>query len=344
MNSVTQEIAALHARISADVAILGHHYQSDAVIQHTDFRGDSLELARRVPDIKAKHIVFCGVYFMAESAALLASPGQRTYLPAPDADCVMSRMAPSDLVETVLVRLNSGKQRVLPLAYVNTSLAVKAVVGRFGGAVCTSANAGKMLAWAMNEADVVLFLPDKNLGLNTARQIGLDAAAIRTLNIRGKAKESTAQSIEGARLLLWPGCCAIHARFTVRQIEAMRTKHLGCIVAVHPECPPGVAAAADTAGSTSTLIRLVERAPDGSTIVIGTETNLVNRLMREHDQRLTILPLEISLCSNMAKTTETHLLHCLRKILDGTAPPLDTKKALREPAQQSLTRMLSVCS
>ena len=152
MEDLHAAITRLKERLGASLCIMGHHYQNDAVVRHCDITGDSLELARRVPSVTAEHIVFCGVYFMGESAALLAKPGQHVYLPSLDADCLMSRMTPAPLA-----------RKVVPLAYVNTDLALKAVVGEYGGAVCTSANAATMLRWALDQGDSVLFLPDRHL-------------------------------------------------------------------------------------------------------------------------------------------------------------------------------------
>ena len=159
MEQLVDEIAALRRRLGDAVCIMGHHYQNDAIVAFCDVTGDSLELARRVPDIRAQHIVFCGVHFMGESAALLASPEQAVHVPAPDADCEMARMAPAAQARAVLERLRALGRKVTPLAYVNTTLALKAVVGEYGGAVCTSANAEQMLRWALDQGDGVLFLP-----------------------------------------------------------------------------------------------------------------------------------------------------------------------------------------
>ena len=153
MEDLHAAITRLKERLGASLCIMGHHYQNDAVVRHCDITGDSLELARRVPSVTAEHIVFCGVYFMGESAALLAKPGQHVYLPSLDADCLMSRMTPAPLARKVLEELTAQGRKVVPLAYVNTDLALKAVVGEYGGAVCTSANAATMLRWALDQGD-----------------------------------------------------------------------------------------------------------------------------------------------------------------------------------------------
>ena len=152
MSRFSDAITAIKQGLGDRLCIMGHHYQHDDVVRHCDVTGDSLELARRIEGIDAEHIVFCGVYFMGESAALLAKPGQSVHMPAWDANCMMSLMTPAGLARTVLLQLQAIGRKIVPLAYVNTTLALKAVVGEFGGAVCTSANARTMLAWALEEA------------------------------------------------------------------------------------------------------------------------------------------------------------------------------------------------
>ena len=166
---MNQEISAIRDRLGKELCILAHHYQADEVVRHADILGDSLELARHIDGLEARHIVFCGVHFMAETAAILARPEQKVHIPDPGASCVMAEMVPALLAEEVLARLNRDGARIIPLTYVNSSAAVKAVCGNHGGSVCTSANAPTMLRWALAQGDGVLFLPDANLGRNTAR-------------------------------------------------------------------------------------------------------------------------------------------------------------------------------
>ncbi len=346
MNEITAAVTALKKQLGARVRIMGHHYQSDAVVAHCDITGDSLELARRVPDVDAEHIVFCGVFFMGESAALLAKPGQAVHLPAPDADCMMSLMTPAGLARRVLEQLTATGRRVVPLAYVNTTLALKAVVGEYGGAVCTSANAETMLRWALDQGDGVLFLPDKHLGRNTAGKLGLTPDEQHILRLNGHGLIDAERQPLDRPLLLWPGCCAIHARLRPEQAEAARATYPGCRLVAHPECRPELIERCDAAGSTSFLIReaarLAGEAP-GSTLVIGTENNLVDRLADRHKGRCRILPLGRAYCPDMAKVTEAKLLATLSAIAHGTAEPLAVEAALCGPARRSLTRMLEVC-
>ena len=342
--SIASRIEALRKRYGRDLVILGHHYQADEIIDHVDIVGDSLELARRIPEIEARNIVFCGVYFMAESASLLARPGQRVFLPDHSADCAMARMAKAEDVEKVLEKLTASGRRVLPLAYVNSSLAVKAVVGRFGGAVCTSSNARVMLEWAFRQADTVLFLPDRNLGRNTAGQLGIPAEQQVEIDAAGLTLDSEAAA--QARLLLWPGCCPIHERLMKPEMVREFHRHFpGCRVLVHPECSPEVVELCDGSGSTAYLIKEAEKAAaEGreSALCIGTEFHLVRRLMDRHADRINIIPLAQASCSDMEKVDAPRLLATLEQLESG-AGAVTVDEALKAPARASLMRMLENC-
>ncbi|MBE1237013.1 quinolinate synthase NadA [Phaeovibrio sulfidiphilus] len=343
----TEAIGALRAELGDRVTIVAHHYQSEQVIRHAEIRGDSLELARRVAsEVTSEHIVFCGVYFMAETAALLAAPGQTVHIPATDAECTMALMSPGPLARTVLESLNRDGRRVIPLAYVNSTLELKSVVGDFGGAVCTSANAEKMLAWALEQGDSVLFLPDKNLGTNTADRLGLPEEDRLVIDIRGGGSRLDTDAAARKTLLLWPGHCPIHTRFKTADVAASRAEYPDARIIVHPECSREVVQASDAAGSTSFLIRYANEAPDGTTLIVGTEINLVKRLAQQHANRLRVLPLRPSSCCYMAKNTETSLEDTLRTLVRGEDFPCATHvpEALKPGARQALETMLRVCA
>ncbi|WP_320169708.1 quinolinate synthase NadA [Maridesulfovibrio sp.] len=335
-------IAEQKKKYGRKLAILGHHYQSDDIIRHTDLKGDSLELARQIEKLEAEHIVFCGVHFMAESAAIVRREDQKVYIPDASAGCVMANMAPAWLVDIILTRiLEESGRKIIPLAYVNTPAAVKAVCGRHGGSVCTSANAEKMLSWALSQGDGVLFLPDRNLALNTADRLGIADEERLLLDVRGKGAALDVPATLDKKLLIWPGLCAIHQRFKLSRMEQFRSEYPGCKIVVHPECPPELVKAADGNGSTSYLIKYVEAAPAGTTIVVGTETNLVNRLGDMFPDK-SIIPLGISFCSNMAKITEENLANLLLNL--ETAAFEDVSDEIRKPAKIALERMLEVCA
>jgi len=337
---MNNDISAIKAALGPRLCILAHHYQADEVVRHADILGDSLELARRIDGLDAEHILFCGVHFMAETAAILARPGQKVYIPDAQASCVMADMVPALLAEEVLLRLNRDGKRIIPLTYVNSSAAVKAVCGNHGGSVCTSANAPTMLRWALTQGDGVLFLPDANLGRNTARAIGLEEESVLRLDIRGQGRLVPAAD-HSRRLYLWPGLCAVHAKFQTTQISAIRAKEPQALIYVHPECSPEVVQMADGAGSTTYLIKAVAEAKSGSTIYVGTEWSLVNRLAARHPDK-TIRPLRRALCSNMAKVTEANLGAMLRQI--DAAPQVRVEEHIARPARLALERMLTACS
>lgn len=348
MTSAHHRIEAARARLGGRLAILGHHYQNEAVIRHTDFQGDSLELARKIEGLDAEHVVFCGVYFMAESAAALARPGQKIHIPHEDATCPMADMAPAARVEAVLNELTAKGRKVVPLAYVNSSAEVKAVCARFGGSVCTSANAKVMLEWAFSQGDAVLFLPDRHLGDNTANLLGLPQNQRLTIGIRPgqpAIAPDTADTDKAAqaKLLLWPGSCAIHHALKKQHIDDIRAAMPGVKVVVHPECSPAVVKAADSAGSTSHIIRYCAEAAPGATIAVGTEVNLVLRLAHRHkDEGKTIVPVKTMRCTNMAKTTEERLADLLDNL--DAATPLSLAAEVSAQARVALARMLEICS
>jgi quinolinate synthase len=293
--------------------------------------------------------MFCGVYFMAESAALLAREGCQVHLPEPSAECSMALMSPDHVVEKVMGILTRNGRRIVPLAYVNSTLAVKAVVGRHNGSVCTSANAKTMLSWALEQGDGVLFLPDMNLGLNTADILGMDPGERHLLDVRRKGQAVDCDAADKARLLLWPGFCSIHTHFLVRHVEAMRAAHPGAKVVVHPECTPDVVAASDAAGSTAFIIRYAAELPEGETLIIGTEINLVRRLAEEHKERISIFPLTESSCPHMAQTTEESLAAAMKALLNSreqnmpSAFAVTVPEEFKTPAREALERMLAVC-
>lgn len=343
MTTANERIEAARAKYGSRLAILGHHYQSDSVIRHVDFQGDSLELSRKIAGLAAEHIVFCGVYFMAESAAALARPGQKVHIPHADATCPMADTAPAHKLEAVLTELREQGRLVIPLAYVNSSAEVKAICGLYGGSVCTSANARTMLEWALGQGDAVLFLPDKHLGANTANQLNIPANERLQITLRQGAPVADPKKLPYARLLLWPGSCAIHHMLKKQDIEAIRKAVPGVRVVVHPECSPAVVRAADSAGSTSHIIRYCAEAPAGAKIAVGTEVNLVLRLAERHKaEGKTIVPVRTMRCTNMAKTTEERLADLLDNL--DAAQPLSLPDDIAEHSRVALARMLDICS
>ncbi len=340
-------IAAAKAELSDRLLILGHHYQRDEVIRWADARGDSLKLARYAAEnAQATDIVFCGVHFMAESADILTGPDQRVVLPDLNAGCSMADMAAADEVEECWETLAGviDVSQVVPITYVNSSAAVKAFVGRHGGACCTSSNARGVLTWALARGDRVLFVPDQHLGRNTALAMGYPAAEMKVWNPRFEDGGLEDREIKDSRFLLWKGHCSVHQRFTPAHVEAARAEHPGVSVIVHPECAHEVVALADKVGSTERILTWVDEAPAGATLAIGTEIHMVRRMASEHPDK-TVFSLDplICPCSTMFRIDEPHLAWCLDALTRGEiVNRITVDNDTAEAARLALERMLAI--
>lgn len=297
------------------LTILGHHYQPDEVIRYADHRGDSLELSRRAAQVtQARYIVFCGVYFMSETAAILCQPAQVVLQPEAEAFCPMARMAGADDALGAWSALGTAwGADATPITYQNSTADAKAFVGKHGGAVCTSANADRLFAWAWQQGKHILFLPDEHLGTNTALAMGVSRDEI---GLWDPSKAPDGRSLADCRVVVWKGFCHVHTAFTVADVQAARARYDRPTIVVHPECVHEVVALADVVGSTTAIIRAVERAPAGATVVVGTEWHLVNRLAHQHRDK-TVVPLRRSSCPNMGMTTARHLWYVLDGLLAG---------------------------
>lgn len=341
-------IGAAKATLGDRLVILGHHYQRDEVIRFADYTGDSYKLAKQIEQHpRADYIVFCGVHFMAESADVLARPNQQVILPDLAAGCSMADMAPPDQLQICWAELDrmGVASRVVPLTYINSAASIKSFVGERGGAVCTSSNAGASLKWAWTQKEKVLFLPDQHLGRNTAWKMGMPLDDMVVWDPNEPFGGLTRDQVDRARLILWKGHCAVHARFTTKQIDAVRAQHPGVKVIVHPEVPFDVMRAADDSGSTEYILKTVREAPAGTTWAVATEIHLVHRLAEEMAPEKTVLSLDQvgCLCSTMFRVSPNHLLWVLEGLVDGevhnrvTVPESDKKWA-----KIALDRMLSI--
>ncbi|HLO41946.1 MAG TPA: quinolinate synthase NadA [Phycisphaerales bacterium] len=371
-------ITARRKELGDGLVILGHHYQTDEVIRHADFTGDSLKLSQLAAGIvreraaggkgAVKWVVFCGVHFMAETADMLTPDEVSVILPDLSAGCSMADMAQYD--DTVqawnelhtTLRESGWEGRIIPITYVNSSAAIKAFVGQNGGACCTSTNAGEVFRWAMNGGDEgggargkikVLFLPDQHLGRNTASAFGIDVERGTCLYDPRRARQgemlggSTAEQVRDADVILWAGHCSVHKLFRPEhcdQIRAMSAKDAEEATAagveapapwkiiVHPECSKQVVDKADLAGSTEFIIRTLREAKAGSRWAIGTEFNLVSRLVREAATRgveARVLSECQCLCTTMYRIDQPHLLWVLDN-LAGAASKDGKAKVVNE--------------
>jgi quinolinate synthase len=309
------------ASLGPRLMILGHHYQRDEVMRWADARGDSFGLSRLAADNRsADYIVFCGVHFMAESADILTTPRQQVILPDLNAGCSMADMADIDSVEEAWESLAAvtDVERLVPITYMNSSAALKAFVGRNRGAVCTSSNARAVITWALQRGDKLLFFPDQHLGRNTGYQLGFTEADMRVWNPRLELGGLDERDVKEATFLLWKGHCSVHQRFRVEHVAAFRAEHPDGVVIVHPECAHEVVERADQVGSTDFIIKTVAAAAPGSTLAVGTEIHLVQRLAAEHPDR-TVVSLDplICPCSTMFRIDAGHLAWVLENLVEG---------------------------
>lgn len=327
--------------LGRELVILGHHYQRDEVIQFADFRGDSLELSRRAASVAdARYIVFCGVTFMAETAAMLCDANQRVIQPVLEATCPMADMATAQDAQVAWDTLTElYGPGLVPITYQNSTAEVKAFVGEHGGAVCTSSNARSVFDWALERGSHILFMPDEHLGTNTALDMGIAESEIGVWHPRNLLPP---KAFAAARVVVWRGFCSVHTRMTRADVERARKENPAALIIVHPECRRSVVERADASGSTAGIIAFVEQAPAGSTIYIGTEINLVNRLQQEHRDK-TVLPLCPSRCATMSMTTPRDLLHILEGLQAGQVRnTVSVGEETKRWARIALDRMLAV--
>ncbi len=348
---------AAKAALGDQVFVLGHHYQRDEVIEFADVTGDSFKLAQQAaarPD--APHIVFCGVHFMAESADILTSPDQTVILPDLAAGCSMADMAAiaqvEDAWDDLVDVLGEGIADVVrPVTYMNSAASIKAFTGRHGGTICTSSNARTALQWAFDQTGgvegtgKVLFLPDQHLGRNTAvRELGLSLADCVVWDPHKPHGGVTADQLRAARMILWRGHCSVHGRFSVEAVELARREIPGVKVIVHPECQYEVCELADEIGSTERIIKTIAAAPDGTSWVVGTELNLVNRLRQEFPrQHIAFLEKNVCYCSTMNRIDLPHLVWALESLVDGrVVNPIRVDPDVAHWARVALDQMLAL--
>ena len=360
--AIAERIAELKQELGDDLLILGHHYQRDSIVMHADFLGDSFMLSQKAAESDAKYIVFCGVHFMAESADILTSEDQVVMLPNLRAGCSMADMATlvdveeawsemissTDLLDPItkedpISPAKEGESYLVPVTYMNSSADLKDFVGRHGGIVCTSSNAEGVLQWAFERAGpkgAVLFFPDQHLGRNTGLRMGIAEEQMPTWT----PDIGASSDLNDARIILWHGFCSVHKRFKPSQIADFRQRHPDGVVVVHPECPKETVEVADANGSTQYIINFVNDLPEGSTVAIGTEINMVARLADDHpDKHIECLDPEVCPCSTMYMIHPAYLMDLLEKLADGQIHnQITVTNEVQEGSLLALERMLSI--
>jgi len=295
--SLQQEIRQLKEERNA--ILLVHNYQLPEIQDIADCTGDSLELSRAAAAMDGDVIVFCGVDFMAETAAIL-SPQKTVLLPAGDACCPMAQMVTAGA-------LRLAKERHADAAvvcYVNTTAEVKAE----SDICCTSANAVKVVNAV--EQDEVLFVPDRNLAMY-------------------------AQRFTKKKVLPWEGFCSVHDRITPAQVQEARMAHPGAVVLVHPECRPAVIDSADHVASTSGIIREV-CSSKSQEFIIGTETGILHRLKKECPGKQCYPLTDAAICQNMKKTDLIKVRDSLKTLRPRITVPADVADRARGAIERML--------
>ncbi|HZN35380.1 MAG TPA: quinolinate synthase NadA [Pirellulaceae bacterium] len=355
---LSARIEAVRQQFGQRLLILGHHYQQDEVIRHSDLRGDSYQLSQQAASSReCRTIVFCGVHFMAETADILANRpqklaergGERVTVILPDmaAGCSMADMAAIDQVEAAWQDLGEviDTNDLTPVTYINSAASLKAFCGRHGGIVCTSSNARAVLEWSFKRTKRVFFFPDQHLGRNTALKMGITNAQMPVYDPHGgDLGGSSEEAIAGSRVILWKGHCSVHQMFRAEHVALFRQRYPGIKILVHPECPQEVNDIADVSGSTSKIIQTVEAAPPGTKWAIGTELHLVNRLKHEHpEQEIHFLSPVVCMCATMYRIDLAHLCWSLENLAAGHAVNvIDVDDEIARWSLASLERMLEV--
>lgn len=329
-------------QLKSKILILGHHYQRKEIINFSDYIGDSYflsETASKKEDIN--YIIFCGVNFMAESAYILSGSSRTVLHPDTSAGCPLADMADIENVERTwndITAICPGEY-IIPVTYINSDAELKAFCGRNEGIVCTSSNAEGAIRWGFERGEKVFFFPDENLGKNTANKIGIKKDKIITWNPDEPYGGNSKNDIFKADIILWKGYCHVHTWFKTSHIEEMRKKYPDGAIIVHPECYEEVVNMADYSGSTGFIVKFVDKAPEGSTIIIGTEINLIRRLDDQYPNKR-IVPLSRSLCPNMWRISLNDLLWTLDYL--GEVNVINLPENIKREASISLERMLEV--
>lgn len=297
---VTAQIKTLLKERNA--LLLAHNYMRDEVQALADITGDSLGLSIEAARTDAEVIVFCGVYFMAESAAILA-PQKTVLLPRLDAGCPMADMVTADELRALKAR-HPG---VPVVTYVNSSAEVKAC----SDICCTSANAVQVVRSLPDKE--LIFVPDRNLG----RWI--------------------AQFVTEKHFIFWEGYCPSHERMTLQAVLDKRAEYPGALFVCHPESAPEVSAVADHVCSTSGMYEWC-RASTARQFIIGTEPGILYRLRLENPHKEFILATPALICPNMKLTSPEDVLASLQTM----SPRVTVDEDIRRRARAALDRMLAV--
>lgn len=281
-----------------NAVILAHNYALGEIQDIADYVGDSLGLSRTAAATEAEIIIFCGVHFMAETAAILC-PDKRVYMPDPNAGCPMANMATA----RELAEMKAAHPDALVVTYVNSSAEIKAM----SDICCTSANAVEVVR-AIPPERQVLFVPDRNLGSYVARRLG-------------------------RKLLLWNGFCPTHQRILAEHVSAVKKQHPEALFVAHPECQTDVLELADEIASTTGILDYCAQS-NAREFIIGTEIGLLHRLRKTHPDKSFYPASTIADCPNMKLSTLTKLRWCLEDLSGEVTVPEEIANKARLPIER----------
>lgn len=306
----TLDLAAEIKRLRKEknAVILAHFYQDGEIQDIADFVGDSLDLSRKAAATDADMIVFCGVRFMAEVAKIL-SPEKKVVLPDMEAGCSLEDSCPPEEFR----KFREAHPDHIALTYINCSAAVKSL----SDIIVTSSNAEYIINQIPKDQPI-LFAPDRHLGAYLSRKTGRD-------------------------MVLWPGTCIVHERFSERELIKLKAQHPDAPVAAHPECPEHILQHADHVGSTSSILKFATSSP-ADTFIIATEPGIIHQMERAAPHKTFIgAPgadgnCNCNMCPFMALNTMEKLYLALR---DET-PEITVPDEIRPLALKPLERMLEM--
>jgi quinolinate synthase len=301
---LSQQITEKINKLKQDrgAVILAHNYQPAEIQDLADFCGDSLGLSIKASQTEAAVIVFCGVHFMAETAAIL-SPDKTVLLPDASAGCPMADMITAEQLR----ELKSKNPDALVVCYVNSSAEVKAE----SDYCCTSANAVGVVN-SMPQDRRIIFVPDKYLGSFVAGRTGRD-------------------------IILWQGYCPTHVVITAEEIQTAKQKYPHAVVLAHPECTEPVREVSDQLLSTSQMLRFAGES-DAEEFIIATEIGIIHTLGKQNPDKKFIAASERAVCPNMKKISLEKLLWSLEDMQYKITVP----EQIRRRAGKSLERMVAV--
>ncbi|MDD5595072.1 MAG: quinolinate synthase NadA [Candidatus Omnitrophica bacterium] len=285
-----------------EAIILAHNYQLPEVQDVADFHGDSLELSRKAAKTDAKVIVFCGVYFMAETASIIC-PDKKIIMPDVNAGCPMANMIKASDVR----QLRLEHPQAVVVGYVNTPAEVKAELD----ICCTSSNAVAVVN-ALKDKKEIIFIPDKYLA---------DYVSGRT----------------GRKLISWNGFCPTHVKILPEDIRREKKFHPKAKVIAHPECLPSVLKLADEVLSTSAMCKFAKETP-AKEIIVATEAGLIYRLKKDNPGKEFYPATEAAVCPNMKRTTQEKVLWALEELKEEVKVPED----IRLRAKSAIEKMLEI--